>query len=121
VRLPAGGPLKPSFGLSGHFLVTQVLGTLSYNKSIATINSKPAASAILARPSIYYSSQTRCVHHHRQHPHAMRESFQIVAAKRVPDSRGGQRLFDIFDSRAGLDKLLATKRGSNNKKRVANP
>jgi hypothetical protein len=51
----------------------------------------------------------------------MRESFQIVAAKRVPDSRGGQRLFDIFDSRAGLDKLLATKRGSNNKKRVANP
>jgi hypothetical protein len=41
---------------------------------------------------------------------------QIAAAKRVPVSRGGQVFFDISIPRAGLDKLIGTKPGSNNKK-----
>jgi hypothetical protein len=58
---------------------------------------------------------------------------QIVAAKRVPASRGGQTLPDLSKSvpeskrsltfsipRAGLDKLIGTKRGQNNRKQIEN-
>ena len=47
--------------------------------------------------------------------------FQIAAAMRVPASRGDQTLFEIFDSPAGLDKLIGTRRGSNTKKQAENP
>ena len=46
---------------------------------------------------------------------------QIVAAKRVPASRGGQVLFEISIPRAGLNKLIGTKPGPTNEKQVENP
>jgi hypothetical protein len=51
---------------------------------------------------------------------------QIVKAKRVPASRGGQtcagnkRSLTFSIPRAGLDKPIGTKRGQNNRKQIEN-